>query len=147
PTRDEATRMLREILRAAVVERQRVLAGWDFPLGFPDGFSARLGVRGPLGVIRAIAAQVHDGADNRNDRFAAAARLNRRAGADLFWGGPPGSGVLEKRPALALPEFRLCEVALRGRGLRPHSPFKLYTAGSCGSQAVTGLPRLLSLRE
>ena len=147
PTRDEATRLLREKLSAAVAKRRRVLVGWDFPLGFPDGLAARLRVRGPLGALRAIAAQVHDGPDNRNDRFAAAARLNRLAGASLFWGAPPGRRVPVTRPPLDLPEFRLCELALQRRGLRPHSPWKLYTAGSCGSQALTGLPRLLSLRE
>jgi hypothetical protein len=147
PTRDEATEILREKLRACVARRGRVLVGWDFPLGFPDGFSRRLRVRGPLGLLRAIAAQVHDGPGNRNDRFEAAARLNRRAGAALFWGAPTGRGVPVTRPPLELAEFRLCEVALRSRGLFPHSPWKLYTAGSCGSQALTGLPRLLSLRE
>ena len=147
PTRDEATRMLRERLCSSVAEPRRVLVGWDFPLGFPDGFPVRLSVRGPLAVLRAVAAQLHDGPDNRNDRFAAAARLNRLAGADLFWGAPPGHGVPVTRPPLGLSEFRLCELALRRRGLFPHSPWKLYTAGSCGSQALTGLPRLLSLRE
>jgi len=147
PTREEATRILREKLRAALARRARVLVGWDFPLGFPEGFSRRLRVRGPLGVLRAIAAQVHDGSDNRSDRFDAAARLNRLAAAELFWGAPAGRGISVTRPALELAEFRLCEVALRQRGLFPHSPWKLYTAGSCGSQALTGLPRLLALRE
>jgi hypothetical protein len=146
-TREEAAGILRETLLACIDRRCRVVVGWDFPLGFPDGFAARLAVRGPLGVLRAVAAEVHDAPDNHNDRFAAAARLNRRAGADLFWGAPTGRGIPVRRPSLACAEFRLCEVALRRRGLRPHSPWKLYTTGSCGGQALTGLPRLLSLRD
>jgi hypothetical protein len=148
PTRAQAVRVLSALLRAYVRSRLCVLVGWDFPLGYPDGFARRLGARGPLGTWRILARLVRDGEDNRSNRFEAAAALNARAGTDLFWGCPAGTrGLCPTRPALALPELRLCELALRERGLRPHSPWKLFTSGSCGSQALTGLPRLLALRE
>ena len=147
-TRAQAASLLSTLLRAYVRAGLRVLVGWDFPLGYPDGFARRIGARGALGVWRILARVVRDGVDNRSNRFEAAAALNARARADLFWGCPAGTrGLCATRPALALPEFRLCELALRERGLRPHSPWKLFTSGSCGSQALTGLPRVLALRE
>ena len=46
PTRHAARALLCELLGDAVRRGERVLAGFDFPFGYPAGFAARLGVAG-----------------------------------------------------------------------------------------------------
>ena len=95
-TRAEATGRIRALLLAALAAGRRTLLGVDFPLGYPRGFAGALG----LGAARLpwwavwdeIAAQIEDHADNRNNRFEAAAVFNTRisGAAAPFWGRPPG---------------------------------------------------------
>jgi precorrin-8X/cobalt-precorrin-8 methylmutase len=125
------------------------LAGFDFPLGYPRGFGAAIRARLPFwrGVWDEISGAIVDRADNSSNRFEAAAAFNRKVlgntnGEGPFWGCPVAATVKnlsprkpKKYPA-GLQELRLCESWQPG----PQSPWKLYTAGSVGSQALLGIP-------
>jgi precorrin-8X/cobalt-precorrin-8 methylmutase len=167
-TRTEARDLILEVLVDAVDTGRRVLVGIDVPFGYPAGAAEAIG--GPVGA-RAwrwtwdhLAALVHDDVDgrpNRNDRFAVAARLNRRIGGDgvgPFWGRPPSvdepSLSTHKPPfpfgtaaGTSLAEFRHTEHALRHAGLRPFSVWQTSYAGSVGGQALTAFGVLRSLRD
>jgi hypothetical protein len=91
-TRHEAREWIVEELLRLTGAGHRVLCGLDFSFGYPAGTAAALGM--PSGadpwkwMWERIAREVRDHEDGRNDRFAAAARLNQAmGGADgPFWG-------------------------------------------------------------
>lgn len=161
-TRHLAAAHLLDVVRAGT--GGAVLIGFDFPFGYPCGFAAAAGLRGDP-AWRAtwdhLAAELTDHDDNRNDRFALASALNRAvsAGPGPFWGtGSTRSATEWLRPtkapgfphphrAGALPEMRRTELALRNSGLRPFSVWQLFGNGSVGSQALTGIPVVRSLRQ
>ena len=103
PTRHAAKALLAEWLMAAQASDERVLVGFDFPLGYPAGFAARLGLSGPpwRAVWDEIAGLITDDERNRNNRFDVADALNRRVsgGGFPFWGCPAGAGQNLSRPA------------------------------------------------
>jgi len=146
-TRAAAETMLTRLLDAEAAAGRRVLAGFDFPLGYPEGFAARLtGTAGAHAVWRWLADRVEDGPDNRNNRFLVAEAANRSlGGAGPFWGRPrslPLDLLPERRmadyAALGLAERRRVDLAVP----RAQPGWKLYTAGSAGGQSLTGLPVL-----
>jgi precorrin-8X/cobalt-precorrin-8 methylmutase len=154
PTRHGAYLRLRDVLRDAVRKKRSILVGFDFPFGFSHGLAARLGVSGPpwRAVWNEIAQLLSDDEENRSNRFAVAAELNRRiSGAAFpFWGCPPR----QAGPCLAathhrrhgtdgLTERRLVEGRVRG----PQPGWKLLGVGSVGSQALTGIPIVRRLRD
>ncbi len=141
-TRRQAAAEIRAKLLESVKQSRATLATFDFPLGYPRG-------AGPWqDMWRAIASGVRDDAENRNNRFDVAAKLNRKL-KGAFWGRPvsqPVAGLSLRRPAAAarlLPEMRYTDARVAG----PQSPWKLYGAGSAGGQALTGIPYLWRLRE
>ena len=150
-TRAAAMAALTDTLAAAQAAGQRVLAGFDFPFGYPQGFArAVTGRDDPLGLWEALAERITDTPDNANNRFEVAAALNALfPGAGPFWGCPAqpvrcglpthgtarhGHGMAERRAVEAMvPRAQPC--------------WKLYTTGSVGSQALLGLPHLAALRQ
>ncbi len=141
-TRAAAVGILRDLLAGT---SGCALVGWDFPHGFP---------KGSLGGGRAAAARltalVEDGPNGANNRFEAAAHLNRALSRPPgpFWGCP----VERAGPALSVRrsgfeergfgEWRLVDGLLRRRGTGIQSVWKLYTRGSVGSQTLLGLPAI-----
>ncbi|HYE01365.1 MAG TPA: cobalamin biosynthesis protein CbiG [Alphaproteobacteria bacterium] len=153
PTRGAAIERLAALIGGHPAAR--VLLGCDFPFGYPAGTAAALGLEGApwRAMWRLLSSLVRDDdATNANNRFAVAADLNRRlsGGAFPFWGGPPaalGPFLGPRRPRPHGPgepaARRLCELRVpRTQGL-----WKLYTTGSVGGQALTGIPRIAALRE
>ena len=151
-TRTDAEAHLGDLFALEAAAGRRVLAGFDFPLGYPEGFAARLTGRATALVLWDwLAARIEDAPDNRNNRFALANEIN--AGFQVqgpFWGRPAGlalSHLPERRlcdhTALGLAERRRVELAVP----RAQSVWKLYTTGSVGSQALLGLPVLSRLRH
>jgi precorrin-8X/cobalt-precorrin-8 methylmutase len=150
PTRAAAAELLADLLADLSARGRRTLLGCDFNFAFPRGFAARLNPGRPdwRGVWNRLARLVEDRPDNANNRFALAARLNAEisGGAFPFWGCPPGAETAtlsRTRPAAIgdLPERRLVEARAR----RTQPAWKLFTAGSVGSQSLLGIPRLLAL--
>lgn len=146
PTRAAAGAWVADRLTGLLDEGRRVLVGVDFPLGYPEGTARRLGLTGTpwRATWDLLAAQLEDEADNRNNRFAVAASLNRRMteGPVPFWGCPPAASspfLLTRKPAESpLADWRAAERRVRG----VQSVWKLYTTGSVGSQALTGIPHV-----
>lgn len=121
----------------------RLLIGFDFPMGYPAGFAVRLtGVAQARAVWAWLNDHLTDRADNVNNRFKIAARINAGFGAvGPFW-GRPHSLALD-----ALPERKLADYAALGLAERraveqvvPRAQpvWKLYTTGAAGSQGLVG---------
>jgi hypothetical protein len=155
PTRHVARELLAGMLASAMDKGERIVAGFDFPFGYPAGFAARLGLDGlPWRVVwDEIARLVADKPNNDNNRFQVGAELNRRvSGASFpFWGCPSGSagdflGPRHHRGHTAdepLKERRLIDDWMVGA----QPCWKLAYTGSVGSQVLTGLPVVRALRD
>src|SRR5215210_5323193 len=78
-TRKAAEAQLRETLADLRRRGDRALLGFDFPLGFPAGTAAALKLKEPdwKGLWAFLASNLVDKADNTNNRFAVAAKMNR----------------------------------------------------------------------
>jgi precorrin-8X/cobalt-precorrin-8 methylmutase len=147
--------LLREVLAESVRRDFRVLAGFDFPFGYPAGFAARLGLAGTppwRAVWDEIASLLSDDERNRNNRFEVGARFNQHisGGRFPFWGCPasaagPFLGTTHHRghDGGSLAEQRLIDTWMIGA----QPCWKLAYAGSVGSQALTGIPILRALRD
>ncbi len=153
-TRADAEKLINAILDDLKRKSERALVGFDFPLAFPRGAAAALSLSGEpwRAMLDFVAKEVKDKPDNTNNRFQVGAKMNRlmTGGPFPFWGAPERdkqATLSTKRPREHtpedLPEFRLCEQALKGA-----SPiWKLYYQGSVGGQTLTGLPMIKRLRD
>jgi precorrin-8X/cobalt-precorrin-8 methylmutase len=150
------------VLFEAVDHGERVLIGFDFPYGYPRGFASALGLEGPAwsAMWRHLAGHVQDaGPTNENNRFEVASAINARLERHTFWGRPAArelNSLSTRRDqvryridgeAAGLGEWREVEVLLHRRGSRPHSVWKLWGAGSVGSQTLMGIPVVYRLRH
>jgi hypothetical protein len=153
-TRAEAERLLDGALTDLKRKSERVLVGFDFPLGFPRGTAAALKLEGApwRALIDFIAKEVKDRPDNANNRFQVGAKMNRLMTGEAFpfWGAPARDEqtmLSARRPrehgTRDLPEFRLAEEAVKGVS----SIWKLYYQGSVGGQTLTGLPVVTRLHD
>jgi precorrin-8X/cobalt-precorrin-8 methylmutase len=152
-TRAEAASWL-EARLAALAKKGRVLAGFDFPFGYPAGTAARLGLNGTAwrSLWTELAEKIADGADNANNRFDLAEDWNRRIGGEAFpfWGNvreEPRAHLL-RRGCRAhgpgdLPRRRLADARVPGA----HPVWQLAGNGSVGSQALLGIPRVWQIRH
>jgi precorrin-8X/cobalt-precorrin-8 methylmutase len=152
-TRAEAVSWL-EARLATLATKGRVLAGFDFPFGYPAGTAARLGLNGTAwrSLWTELATAISDDAANANNRFDLAEDWNRRICGEAFpfWGN-----VREERRAHLLrrgcrahgpgdlPRRRLADARVPGA----HPVWQLAGNGSVGSQALLGIPRVWQLRH
>jgi hypothetical protein len=152
-TRHAATQDLADQLAELLADDARILIGFDFPFGYPDGTAARLDLPGLpwRHMWQDIADALDDAPDNSNNRIDVAENLNERLYGDAFpfWGNVRE----EERPYLRrrgrrphidddLAEWRACDT----RGKTTSSVWQLAGNGSVGSQVLTGVPRVLQLR-
>lgn len=152
PSRHIAEQAILALVDRCETDGQRLLLGFDFPMGYPQGFAARLtGQAHAPAVWEWLAHAIEDGPDNRNNRFAVADEINRRLGPPgPFWGRPASQPHPHLPPtktvdyaALGLAERRLVE-----RLVPSAQPvWKLYTTGAVGSQALMGLPLIHRLSQ
>src|SRR5205823_2462774 len=94
---------------------------------------------------------IEDQADNSNNRFEVASTLNGRLGPPgPFWACPSRAetpALLARKSeyphqtptGIELAEYRVVDQHLRDTGRLVQSPWKLFTAGSVGSQALLGI--------
>ena len=151
-TRSEAVSWLADFLSAEAGAGRKVLAGFDFPFGYPAGVAQRIcGSDRALDLWDWFAGHVSDGPDNVSNRFEVAEGINGLYdGTGPFWGRP------ETAPFPAIPvkqseregsdhpaEHRLCDARARGA----KTVWQLAYAGSVGSQVILGLPALAALRS
>ena len=153
-TRAEAQTRLTLILDDLKKRGERVLLGFDFPLGFPRGFAARMNLPGEApwrAVWDQLDKMVKDKADNTNNRFGVGSEINRRmtGGPFPFWGCPPKDTLTTLQPKKTrdhgpddLPEYRHADLAAKGAA----SIWKLYYNGSVGGQAILGIPFVKKLK-
>jgi hypothetical protein len=152
-TRAEAAAWLETGL-AALAKKGRVLAGFDFPFGYPAGTAARLGLNGIAwrSLWTDLASKIADGADNANNRFDLAEDWNRRICNEAFpfWGNVREEQRIHllRRGCRAhgpgdLPRRRLADARVSGA----HPVWQLAGNGSVGSQALLGIPRVWQIRH
>ena len=152
-TRAGAEAQLVTLIETARVEGLRVLMGFDFAMGYPAGFAARLtGEANAPAVWRWLAQTITD-VDNLNNRFEVATRINALfpEGPGPFWSHPLGQvwpGLPFRRvgidyATLGLSETRAAEAAVP----RAKSPWMLFNPGSVGSQSLLGLPMIHRLSQ
>lgn len=150
-TRAEAEHVLDALLRDAHRAQERVLAGFDFPLGYPAGFAGKVaGTAGAPAFWEWLEERISDAPDNSNNRFEIARHLNTLFEfPGPFWGRPAHlqlPGLSDRKDAdygKGLAERRRVETLMR----RTQPVWKLYTTGSVGSQALLGLPMIARLRR
>jgi precorrin-8X/cobalt-precorrin-8 methylmutase len=102
-TRREAMDRIETLLGEATAEGRRLICGFDFSFGYPEGTARKLTGRDCWEAIwERIAEVIEDGPNNRNNRFDAAAELNGCfGGAGPFWGNGLQRdipGLLRTRP-------------------------------------------------
>jgi len=146
--RAEATDFICETLKDLHRSGHRVLAGFDFPFGYPQGFAqAVAGTPDPLALWEVFARDLPEGAC----RFALAGRLNARfPGIGPFWFNGrkhdlphlPRKGR-QRTPDHGFADRRLAEDRAKGA----FSCWQMGGAGSVGSQAMTGQAALARLRH
>jgi molybdopterin-guanine dinucleotide biosynthesis protein B len=152
-TRAAAEAQLGTLIETARAEGLRLLIGFDFAMGYPAGFAARLtGEARAEAVWDWLAGEITD-IENRNNRFEVATRINATfpEGPGPFWSHPTGQvwpGLPSRRAgidyaALGLAEGRLAEIAVP----RAKSPWMLFNPGSVGSQSLLGLPMIHRLSQ
>lgn len=161
PTRSKAYEHVYDRLKLHVKERKRVLIGFDFPYGYPNGtveqivdYASRDKSEWRL-LWEYLSRNITDGQNNRNNRFEMANQCNQwQATWDgPFWGRPAKKHDLTdltttKPPCFTnkvVKEYRAIEQRMRDRRLRPMSVWQLLGNGSVGSQSLMGLPYLQKL--
>jgi len=161
-TRAEGEALLASILADHRKRGDRVLVGLDFNFGYPAGTAARLNLDGTSGqapwqlMWKFIASNIVDKADNTNNRYQVAAKMNRLMTDEAwpFWGAPAKQAqrwlTTTKPPADAgadIPEFRATEDAVRKGRLQPKSVWQMHGAGAVGGQTLVGIPAVRRLLE
>lgn len=148
--RQVAEAWLAQVATTEAAAGRRVLAGFDFPFGYPQGFAERVvGRPDPLALWDWLDANLTD-TPRANDRFALAARLNGMfPGRGPFWFNGTSTAHPDlphkgrERQGHGLPEKRLAEHQARGA----FTLWQMGGAGAVGGQAITGMAMLSRLRR
>ena len=154
-TRHCALRRLARLIAGELDSGRRLLVGFDFPFGYPEGVAAHLtGKASALTLWGWLAKRVKDEPDNKNNRFDVAAKINDDAYPGCggpFWGRHANWSyrtISTKKPACTgqechPPERRIADQCAKGA----KTVWQLYGAGVVGSQVLLGLPALKRLME
>lgn len=146
-----AERWLVERLTSERARGNRVLASFDFPFAYPEGFGQRLtGSADPFAMWELLEQRIEDTEKGENNRFDVAGAINRHFGGNgPFWGNPLKRDIegLERNKAEYflhdLPEKRQAEKDDAGL----FTCWQLAGAGAVGAQVLMGLPVLNRLRK
>lgn len=156
-TRARAYSHLETCLKDHLQAGKRVLVGFDFAFGYPAGFAELLtGKSEWKGVWEYLAENLEDDELNENNRFELAAKVNEKFKSEgPFWGLAKGydlENLGTKSPWKGVEELSFNEKTIqRLRHTDKATPgtqevWKLYGAGSVGSQSLTGIPVVWKLR-
>lgn len=140
---------LGDLFSQEIAAGRRLLIGFDFPFGYPEGFAkAVTGNADPLRLWAWFANHLED-SPTQNNRFALAGKLNAYfPGTGPFWfngtdadvPGLPRKG--RARLGHGMPEHRQAELRTKGT----FSCWQMGGAGAVGGQVMTGLAVLHRLR-
>ncbi len=151
-TRAKAATDLRDRFLEALAAGDRILAGFDFPFGYPAGAANALAGDGDWRALWSWLFEVVDDADdNRSNRFAVANEANAEfdGGVGPFWGN--GTKTEYSNLTRKKTRYRYHPIAERRRAeaiARSAQPvWKLAGAGCVGSQAMLGIARLEAMRR
>ncbi len=152
-TRAGALEYLAALISAELEEGRRVLAGFDFPFGYPAGVAQHLtGQASARELWRWMANRIEDNPDNSNNRFEVAAAINRSfPGIGPFWGRPqqrafPDIPIREKSRTCR--EWHPVERRIAESNVTSAKTlWQLAYTGAVGSQVLLGLPALVRLLE
>ncbi len=155
-TRAEGLALLRTLLADLKKRGDRVLLGVNFALGFPRGTAQRLQLKGTPweAMWDFLAKNIVDKADNTNNRFQVAAKMNRLMTDDAypFWGCPKNAAqkwlsTLKPDSFGDFPEFRLTEDATRTlkKAAQAKSLWQMHGAGVVGGQSMLGISAMKAL--
>ena len=159
-TRSRTYDCLTQSIEDALANCRRVLVGFDFPLGYPDGCAKRLtGEPSALQLWNWLYEHVWDARNNNNNRYDVAEDINRCHYGSIegpFWGKHRNwsdwlyKGVPSKKPPWTRShpsEFRLTERVAQEAGFQAKTVWQLSGNGSVGSQVLLGLPFLKRLKS
>ena len=150
-TRHDAVESLAAFIAGELDAGRRVLAGFDFPFGYPAGVAERVTGRASASAVwNWLADRIEDKPDNSNNRYEVAGEMNRYwSGVGPFW-GRPSAWRYPQIPVRAHdrtcrdghpPERRIADL----RASEAKTVWQLAYAGSVGSQVLVGLPALKRL--
>lgn len=148
--RQVAGSWLKETIASEVEAKRRLLIGFDFPFGYPEGFAKTLtGSPDPLKVWEFYRDNLVD-EPKGNNRFQLAGDINARfPGIGPFWfnGGKMEVPHLPRkgrdRHGHGLPERRRSEENAKGT----FTCWQMGGAGAVGGQVMTGMAALQVLRD
>ena len=148
-TRHEAVRRLRAFIAGELEAGRRILAGFDFPFGYPAGVAERLtGSASACALWDWLAERIEDEPDNANNRYEVAQTINGLwKGVGPFWGRPQqwsqfaAIPTTEKERTCRSRERRIADL----RAIGAKTVWQLAYSGSVGSQVLVGLPALKRL--
>ncbi|MFD1344182.1 molybdopterin molybdenumtransferase MoeA, partial [Litorisediminicola beolgyonensis] len=150
PTRLEAEEWLAHTIRDETDAGRRVLAGFDFPFGYPSGTARALTGRDDVFALWDwLAARIADDPDGTNNRFEVASEINRLfPGIGPFWGkssraAHPDIPYGGRERTAEVPEKRACDLAAKASS----SVWQLAFPPTVGGQALMGIPMLSRLRQ
>ena len=152
-TRHAAIAGIADVIAGELDAGRRVLAGFDFPFGYPEGVATQVaGTGSALALWDWLSERIEDDGRNGNNRYAVAAEMAAcfPGGIGPFWGRPkvwkcPAVPARAKCRTLAAPppERRIADAAASGA----KTVWQLAYNGSVGSQVLLGLPALNRLRK
>lgn len=149
-TRIEAEARITAIIEAEQAAGRRLLAGFDFPFGYPRGVARQItGSADPFALWDWLAARITDTESGQNNRFDVAEDMNAAfPGPGPFWGKTHADrwpGIPYRKQGITfdiVAEKRSCDSAAKAAS----SCFQLCYSPTVGSQILMGLPMLARLR-
>ena len=140
----------------------RVLLGFDFAYGYPQGWASALYLPAEnksawWNIWTELTTRIEDDDDNTNNRFIVASEFNCIACSEKvgpFWGVPVGQATDHLSPkssgfpytaknGIKLERLRITEMRLG----HVQETWKLFGVGSVGGQTLVGIPYLHRLRR
>ncbi len=149
--RVEAEAWIEAFFTAEQAAGNRVLAGFDFPFGYPEGFAREVTSSDhPMSVWSWLAERISDDPEGQNNRYVVAEEINALfSGLGPFWGKSNEMnwpGIPYRKTGImydVVPEKRHCELVARASS----SCFQLAFPPTVGGQMLMGLPMLWRLQE